>query len=809
MDNHSTRAALRTAISFGAPHGGDGDRRDHAKAIRFATLADTFMTRHNLSNVPIVNAMQLREAVIVILAVSVPKHVDQERVEIFYQAIEHLLAAGVVAALLEHANSMDTDPDSDLCTEHLYDVDISDMRTTNIDYLKDLTTVKGKDLTVPVITVQGNTSALDSKAQIPQGDVNITVANSTTDTSTGVIAHDTDAQTVQGNGTIINPDNNVSTVPGITAVDAPDTVVSTVQGTAILSPDTDAQTVQGNTTIIIPDNKVPTVQSIAAVDAADTDAQTVQGNTTIIGPDTIVPDAQGGSTTHAAVMDGDTFTAPGDFLARYFNDASASASTNLISSVGAVANGAMAPLDYSPGTATYLGFEDFFSDASRTNSCPERTSPDTVDFAALNEFFTALLDDTTASPSAISSATVSSVLSSLDVERTNQALSPPSASPETSSITDHDRKATIAGLQQVLADQLRAVATTRRLLHAYQTESDADSTTAQASISISDPNDSSDQTLVEDAKMNFDTSDSDGSSLTANKSFDYLPQSGRGDFFVANGFLPASKVLNKSGIQRRKGKHAKNTFGWTMSSGRNKITSTSNNRHGGASSALLPSSISPSSVPNVAALSATSVAAASVPSTLASVSPTTPASEAPSMLVASAPSMPSSPASMEGASPASMASLPQSSMPASSPPSIPACSALATSPPDGGAMHRALGYSLQQYPLGVGIRRLLAVVRHQATKEPASGPERQMLEAYVQHYQGRAAAERIINDASPFVNFAVRKYPGENGQFDQVFLVDVELPYFAVRQAPKKWHPTLGLTTPAAIANAALSALSF
>ncbi|KAK0525245.1 hypothetical protein OC834_005241 [Tilletia horrida] len=755
MDNPMTRAALRTAISFSAPHGSEGDRRKHAKAVRFATLADWFITRRNLHNVPVANALQLREAVIVILSTSVPKFVDQERVKMFHQAIDHLLTAGIVAALLEHANSMDTDPDDNLLTEHLCDIETDSGNTPAFD-----------------VNVQNSEGDKNNKTKLPniQGDITPHCLDNGVPTSQGNANNSgagTDVPTVQDNSVIIALGTHVSTVQDSTigsgtdvpaahstadtAMPAPITTVLAAHGDAVISaPDTGVQTVPGDTTMPAPINTALAAHGDAVISAPDTGVQTVPGDTTMPAPITTALAAHGDA----------VISAPGTGVQTARCDAATAHWTPL------------------PGAVSYTGFEDFF------NLSTEQAS--NASSSALDDIFLSLLNGT--SPGATPSEISSSVFSSLQAVPANQAPSQlqPTPTPTTSPILGHSRTAAIAALKQVLADQLRAVATTRSLLQAYETDSDASSTTVYASIDVSDPNDSGDLTLVEDAQV-----ESDAPSPTANKSFDFVPQSGKNDILVADDFVPASKILNKPGVQRRKGKHVKNIFGWTMSTGRNQITAPSNKRRGGASSALLLSSMSPSSVPVMAAISA--------PSTSAAATLSTPGSVSPSMLLASAPPTPSSPASMAGASP-------QISMSATSPPFIAAYSALAALPPAGGAMHRALGYSLQQYPLGVGIRRLLAVLRHQATKEPANGPERQMLDAYVQHYQGRAAAERIINDASAFVNFAVRKYPGEKGEFDQLYLVDVELPYFAIRQAQKKWHPTLGLTTPSAIALAALSA---
>ncbi|KAK0554161.1 hypothetical protein OC844_006204 [Tilletia horrida] len=122
----------------------------------------------------------------------------------------------------------------------------------------------------------------------------------------------------------------------------------------------------------------------------------------------------------------------------------------------------------------------------------------------------------------------------------------------------------------------------------------------------------------------------------------------------------------------------------------------------------------------------------------------------------------------------------------------------ATPHPDG-AHHAALVLLLQDYPGGVGVRRLLAVFTIAAAKKAPGSAGRIMLDDYRTRYAGRSggsAAERIINEASTFLNFAVRKSPSEKqGVFDQLYLVDANRPYFTQPQRPKTWHPTLGLTT--------------
>ncbi|KAK0542462.1 hypothetical protein OC844_007787, partial [Tilletia horrida] len=121
--------------------------------------------------------------------------------------------------------------------------------------------------------------------------------------------------------------------------------------------------------------------------------------------------------------------------------------------------------------------------------------------------------------------------------------------------------------------------------------------------------------------------------------------------------------------------------------------------------------------------------------------------------------------------------------------------ALHSAPHADGIEHAALGYLLQEYPHGVGVRRLLTVLGLSAARKTPGSTEHELLDAYKTRYEGRSAAERMIDDASSFINFDVRKAPGEKSkEFDQIYLLDLERPYFKHPQPPRKWNPTTGLT---------------
>ncbi|KAE8250648.1 hypothetical protein A4X13_0g4528 [Tilletia indica] len=116
---------------------------------------------------------------------------------------------------------------------------------------------------------------------------------------------------------------------------------------------------------------------------------------------------------------------------------------------------------------------------------------------------------------------------------------------------------------------------------------------------------------------------------------------------------------------------------------------------------------------------------------------------------------------------------------------------------EGRPNHKVLVRLLTLYPDGVGVRRLLHMLRNMAEREEdedLADTERD----YVAEFEtGRACNERIIRDASQYVYFGIRRVPSErSGEYDQIYLVKPETPYYAAIQKPVLWSAATGLMTP-------------
>ncbi|KAK0523122.1 hypothetical protein OC834_006024 [Tilletia horrida] len=335
----------------------------------------------------------------------------------------------------------------------------------------------------------------------------------------------------------------------------------------------------------------------------------------------------------------------------------------------------------------------------------------------------------------------------------------------------------IAGLNQLLKHQVRALAEIQNLIHAYEADEQSDS-------SMSECPGSSDVNIIANSSFGSSTTGThDASSSESDSSFPWSSQKAQTSV-ISSGSSPDFKVVSrKPGFnaitKRRKARQFKDAYHWTTSAvTRVKkpafalTTLHTASSFGGEKVASSPQAMNATSSPVT-----TTIDHAAVVAMTANVGPSTTTPRA-SVTI---PSVTTSALQVRASVPASM---------------------LTTSPHADGLKHRALGLLLQEYTAGVGVRRLLTVLRKFSAKWPENSTQRLMLEEYVDSYEGRAAAERIIDDASEFVNFDVRKSPSaneKNGEFDQVYLLDHKRPYFSVRQAAKKWHPNLGLTTASAI----------
>ncbi|KAK0522978.1 hypothetical protein OC842_006300 [Tilletia horrida] len=118
---------------------------------------------------------------------------------------------------------------------------------------------------------------------------------------------------------------------------------------------------------------------------------------------------------------------------------------------------------------------------------------------------------------------------------------------------------------------------------------------------------------------------------------------------------------------------------------------------------------------------------------------------------------------------------------------------------DKAAFHQPLVRLLQQHPLGIGVRRMFPMLKLRALKE--TDPQLKADDAaYVKHFEdvmnrSRTAAECIIRASSPHVHFSIRRASNDQGDFDQIYLVNPLSPFFATTQPERIWTPATGLMT--------------
>ncbi|CAD6897292.1 unnamed protein product [Tilletia controversa] len=65
---------------------------------------------------------------------------------------------------------------------------------------------------------------------------------------------------------------------------------------------------------------------------------------------------------------------------------------------------------------------------------------------------------------------------------------------------------------------------------------------------------------------------------------------------------------------------------------------------------------------------------------------------------------------------------------------------------------------------------------------------------YVEYFSGHRGAERIIEDASRYIHFFIRKaYRNETDYYHQLYLINPQLPFYQTPQPGFSWSPTNGV----------------